>query len=72
VKGLVLARMQHLRGGPEILTSRRCPLSYGILCRELYNPAKYPWHMGANVVLDPFDKKRWVEEQIYWFIKQVL
>lgn len=71
VKGLVLARIQPLKDGPEILSSRRCPLSYGIICRELYDPGKCHWHIGANVVRDPLDKKRWVEDQIFWFIKQV-
>ena len=71
VKGLVLARTQPLKGGPEILSSRRCPVSYGVVCRELYNPSKYPWHIGATIVQDQYDKKRWVENQVYWFIKQV-
>jgi len=71
VKGLVLARTQPLKNGLEVLPCRRCPLSYGILCRQLYDPGKCSWHIGATVVKDPFDKKRWVEDQIFWFIKQV-
>ncbi|KAK5698366.1 hypothetical protein LTR17_023740, partial [Elasticomyces elasticus] len=56
------------RGGPDVLTSRKCPASYGILCRELYNPGKCAWHIGADVVEDQFDKKRWVENQIFWHV----
>ena len=48
-------------------TQRCCPVSYGIVCRELYDPMK---HQGEIVVLDPYDKQRWAERQINWIIKQ--
>ncbi|RMZ30863.1 hypothetical protein D0859_05021 [Hortaea werneckii] len=67
VHGLVLARAQALRGGPEIMSTRRCPLSYGVVCRELYDPSK---HQGQPVELDKFDKKRYAEGQVSWFITQ--
>ncbi|RMY72945.1 hypothetical protein D0863_04178 [Hortaea werneckii] len=67
VHGLVLARAQALRGGPEIMSTRRCPLSYGVVCRELYDPSK---HQGQPVELDKFDKKRYAEGQMSWFLKQ--
>ncbi|KAK5112470.1 hypothetical protein LTR62_004227 [Meristemomyces frigidus] len=67
VHGLVAARIQSNRGGPEIYAQRCSPLSYGILCRELYDPIK---HINETVVQDPYDKKRWAERQIHWAIKQ--
>ncbi|KAK5119541.1 hypothetical protein LTR85_007369 [Meristemomyces frigidus] len=65
--GLVTARTQSNRGGPDIYAWRCCPVSYGILCREHYDPHK---HQGETVVQDPYDKKRWAERQINWVIKQ--
>ncbi|KAK4545934.1 hypothetical protein LTR36_002498 [Oleoguttula mirabilis] len=67
VHGLILARTQAMRGGPEILSTRMCPVSYGILCRESYDPAK---HQGEDVEQDPYDKNRYAERQVSWFIKQ--
>ncbi|KAK5125632.1 hypothetical protein LTR85_011906 [Meristemomyces frigidus] len=67
VHGLILARTQALKGGPEVLSSRRCPVSYGVLCREAYDQTK---HQGEDVEQDPFDKKRYAEKQVSWFIKQ--
>lgn len=68
VHGLVLARTQALKGGPEVLSSRRCSVSYGVLCRENYDQTK---HQGEDVEQDPYDKKRYAEKQVSWFIKQV-
>ena len=62
-----MARIQSTRGGPDIYAHRCCPVSFGIVCRELYNPEK---HQGEIVVLDPYDKQRWAERQINWIIKQ--
>ncbi|EMC95983.1 hypothetical protein BAUCODRAFT_157339 [Baudoinia panamericana UAMH 10762] len=67
VKGLVLARVQPLISGIDILDERRCPLSYGVLCRERYDPKK---HQGAPVTIDHIDGKRWAEKQIHWLIKE--
>ena len=37
---------------------------------EEYNK-KNPKHFGQNVVDDPRDGKKWVEDQIEWFVRQV-
>lgn len=50
------------------MSTRRCPLSYGVVCRELYDPSK---HQGQPVELDKFDKKQYAEGQMSWFLKQV-
>ena len=49
-------------------TLRCCPMSFGIVCREVYDPLK---HQEEDVVTDPFDGKRWAERQINWIITQV-
>lgn len=64
----MLARTQALKGGPEVLSTRRCPVSYGVLCREAYDPIR---HQGEDVEQDPYDKKRYAEKQVSWFIRQV-
>ena len=51
-----------------MLTTRRCPVSYGVLCREVYNPER---HRGEDVEIDPFDERRYAVDQVMWFIKQV-
>jgi len=43
-------------------------VSFGIVCREEYDPIS---HQGEDIVKDPFDKKRWAEQQICWIIRQV-
>lgn len=68
VNGLVAARIQANQGGPDVYSLRCSPISYGILCRELYDPVK---HQGEQIVQDPYDKKRWAERQIDWIIRQV-
>lgn len=45
----------------------RCPVSFGVVCREVYNPSQ---HQGEIVVLDPIDGQRWVKGQIHWIIQQ--
>ncbi len=62
-----MARIQSDRGGPDVYTYRCCPISFGIICREIYDPVK---HQGEIVVLDPYDNQRWAERQINWIIKQ--
>lgn len=66
--GLVAARMQANMGGTDVFANRCCPVSFGILSRELYDPRK---HVGEKVVQDPHDKRRWAEGQINWILKQV-
>ncbi|KAK4957516.1 hypothetical protein LTR10_005481 [Elasticomyces elasticus] len=67
VHGLLIARTQSLKGGPEVLSTRRCPISYGVLCRELYDAVK---HQGEDVEQDPYTKKRFAEKQVSWFVKK--
>ncbi|KAK5690909.1 hypothetical protein LTR97_012072 [Elasticomyces elasticus] len=67
VHGLLIARTQSLKGGPEVLSARRCPISYGVLCRELYDEVK---HQGEDVEQDPYTKKRFAEKQVSWFVKR--
>ncbi|KAK5129854.1 hypothetical protein LTR08_002762 [Meristemomyces frigidus] len=67
VYGLVLARIQALKGGNEVIPFRRCPVSYGVLCREPYDAIK---HQGEDIEQDPYDKKRWAEKQVSWFVKR--
>ncbi|KAK5175057.1 uncharacterized protein LTR77_000194 [Saxophila tyrrhenica] len=67
VHGLVMSRIQSTRGGPEMYSTRMCPVSFGVICREVYNPKK---HMGEDVSEDPYDKQKWAEKQINWIIKQ--
>lgn len=43
-------------------------MSYGILCRERYDPEK---HAGEQVSKDDYDDETWVVDQIAWIIKQV-
>lgn len=47
----------------------RVGASYGVLCRQLYNPKI---HFGAMVEFDSFNKKqRWALNQIDWLIQIV-
>lgn len=70
VQGLVMDRIQSLSHGNEIFAERCCRLSYGIICKEKYNPGLQR-HVGRPIVKDPWDGNTWVENQIVWFIKQV-
>jgi len=65
--GLVAARMQANMGGMDVFANRCCPVSFGILSRELYDPTR---HIGEKVVQDPHDNRRWAEGQINWILKQ--
>lgn len=68
VHGLVIDRVQ-TRRDPDglVFPKRRCRTSYGIVVREVYDPAR---HIGEDVVRDPRDGQQWAERQIHWFIKQ--
>lgn len=63
-----MARTQAVKGDQEIYARRCCPVSYGILCRERYDPEK---HAGEQVSKDDYDDETWVVDQIAWIIKQV-
>jgi len=66
--GLVMARIQKVKLGVNVFTTKCCPISVGILCRKEYDEKE---HQGEDVGLDPLDKKRWAERQIQWIIKKV-
>jgi len=68
VHGLVDAEVQKGINPFPVYTTVRCRVSYGVLVRELYNPAR---HTDEDVRIDPRDGQRWAENQINWFIKQV-
>jgi hypothetical protein len=61
-------RTQEISQNIVVYTKRCCRTSYGIICRQLYDPIK---HQGEDVVIDPRDKQKWAERQIHWFIEQV-
>ena len=63
-------RIQAISSKTKIFQERCCRLSYGVRCRQPYNPENDN-HLGKEVTLDTRDKKKYVENQIDWFIKQV-
>ena len=63
-------RVQTISCTDAIFKERCCRLSYGVLCLDEYNPNN-PTHVGQKVTMDPRDGKKWVENQIDWFVKQV-
>ncbi len=65
-----MERVQSISRGAAIFKERCCRASYGVLCLEEYSPMN-PAHVNSPVTLDPRDGKKWVEEQIDWFVKQV-
>ena len=67
--GLVDDRVQEMNSGLKVLADRCARNSYGVLCRELYDPAQ---HMAEEVNKDPRDGKKWAEGQIHWLIKKVI
>lgn len=64
-------RIQTIGRGNMIFKERCCRVSYGVRCREEYQPEKNKAHVGQKVVEDPRDGKKYVENQIDWFVKQV-
>ena len=70
VHGLVMDRVQTISRGAAVFKERCCRASYGVLCLEEYNPNN-PAHVSSKMTIDPRDGKRWAEDQIDWFVKQV-
>ena len=64
-KGLVLDRIQRLLYGTSVLRTRRCRASYGILYRKSYNKTE---HKGRKIYIDPADGRKYVTDEIQWFI----
>jgi len=70
VKGLVVDKRQKLESGMSLLTYRIARRSYGIVCREAWDPSI---HVDEDVVMDAYiPDKRWANNQIDWIIKKVL
>lgn len=70
VKGLVVDKRQKLDSGMSLLTYRVARRSYGVVCREEWNPNI---HIDEDVVLDRFiPGKRWANNQIDWVIRKVM
>ncbi|KAF4625520.1 hypothetical protein G7Y89_g12649 [Cudoniella acicularis] len=67
VKGLVMDRKQKLILGTAALKSRIARASYGVACRQIYDPIRHP---GATIEYDAYTKKRWAINQIDWLIKK--
>ncbi|KAH7007838.1 hypothetical protein B0J12DRAFT_753154 [Macrophomina phaseolina] len=67
--GLVLDRIQELRSPSKqpVIRERFCRASYGIVCRERYDPKK---HINAIVVKDARDGQKWAQDRIEWLIKR--
>ncbi|KAJ5084562.1 hypothetical protein NUU61_009141 [Penicillium alfredii] len=65
VHGLVMDRTQQLKQGVQTFGSRCSPVSYGIVCDKLYNPAK---HVGQPLWLDPHDDNTYAINQVDWLV----
>ncbi|KAL4791466.1 hypothetical protein BDV19DRAFT_370441 [Aspergillus venezuelensis] len=65
VHGLLLDRIQQLKQGVMMFESRCSPVSYGIVCDLLYDPAK---HVGERVRRDPRDDNLYAVDQVEWII----
>ncbi|KAA8647819.1 Hsp70 family protein [Aspergillus tanneri] len=67
VHGLVLDRIQQIRYGVVTFGSRCSPVSYGIICDQIYDPEK---HIGESVRLDSRDKQMYAVDQVDWLVIQ--
>lgn len=67
-KGLVMDRSQTLSHDITVWAGRCCRVSYGIICKYLYNSKE---HFGEPNVKDPVSGQLWVQDQIEWIIKEV-
>jgi hypothetical protein len=68
VQGLVMDRIQMIGRNVLVFDKRCCRLSYGMICRELYDETR---HVGEDITRDPRDGKKWAVNQIDWFVVQV-
>ena len=64
-------RIQAIGRGNIVFKERCCRVSYGVRCREKYDPEKNKAHVGQQVKRDPRDGVMYVDDQIDWFVKQV-
>ncbi|GIJ87125.1 hypothetical protein Asppvi_006029 [Aspergillus pseudoviridinutans] len=67
VHGLVLDRIQLLKRGVVTFGSRCSPVSYGIICDQLYVPEK---HAGEIIRRDPHDQLSYAIDQVDWLVVQ--
>ncbi|RHZ63243.1 Hsp70 family protein [Aspergillus thermomutatus] len=67
VHGLVLDRIQLIKRGVITFGCRCSPVSYGIICDQLYVPEK---HAGELVRQDPHDQLRYAIDQVDWLVVQ--
>ena len=63
-------RIQTVSHGNEVFKERCCRMSFGVQCREEYNPNNIR-HVGQKLTRDNRDGKTWVEDQVDWFVRQV-
>ena len=68
VKGLLLDRMQRLDSGVRsVLSHRRARASYGVVCKQRYDPII---HGEEKPVRDPMDGLMYAMDQIDWVIRK--
>ncbi|KAF5855679.1 hypothetical protein ETB97_008614 [Aspergillus alliaceus] len=67
VHGLVLDRIQQIKHGVITFGTRCSPASYGIICDQIYDPAK---HIGEPVRRDSRDNKIYAMDQVDWLVIQ--
>jgi hypothetical protein len=65
--------MQQLDTGGKnaVLGTRVARASYGMVCKILYDVAKYPHHAHETPEDDPVDGRKFAVGQIEWLIKKV-
>jgi hypothetical protein len=60
-------RVQKVDQHTNVFDELCCRVSYGMICKELYNPVN---HMGEPTAYDPRDRQTYALNQIDWFVKQ--
>ncbi|KAF7196595.1 Heat shock 70 kDa protein 12A [Pseudocercospora fuligena] len=68
-KGLVADRLRKLKSGQSVLRWRCCRASYGLLCKEIFNPENVKHH-ERRTSIDARDGKMYVNNCIAWFVKK--
>ncbi|KAF4625508.1 hypothetical protein G7Y89_g12658 [Cudoniella acicularis] len=64
---LVYDHMQRIIYGTSVLSTRICCASYGILYDKVFNKSEHQGK-GRDCYRDPADGKKYVRNEIYWFI----
>ncbi|EME78602.1 uncharacterized protein MYCFIDRAFT_190830 [Pseudocercospora fijiensis CIRAD86] len=68
-KGLVADRLRKLKAGQGVLSWRCCRASYGLLCKEVFDPENVKHH-ERRATIDARDGKMYVNNCIAWFVKK--